>query len=65
MVDNLLYMSTCGLETVKLNAYKNAKTKLKKLQFGTDKCHKMHIGQNTEFCPSLSVDGIGVSETLS
>ena len=57
MVDDLLCISTCGLATVKLNAYINAKTKLKKLQFGTDKCHKMHIGRKTEFCPSLSVDG--------
>ena len=56
MIDDLLCISTCGLETVKLNAYINAKTKLKKLQFGPDKCHKMHFGRKTDCCPALFVD---------
>ena len=57
MIDDLLCISNCGLETVELNSYINAKTKLKKLQFGADKCHKMHIGPKKDFCPTLSVDG--------
>ena len=34
----------------------NAKTNLKKLQFGPDKCHKMHIGKKKVYCPDLSID---------
>ena len=35
MVDDLACISTCGLETVQMNGYINAKTNIKKLQFGT------------------------------
>ena len=56
MVDDLACVSTCGLETVKMNAYINAKTNLKKLQFGPDKCHKMHIGRQKSYCPDLHID---------
>ena len=56
MVDDLACISTCGLDTVKMNSYINAKTNLKKLQFGPDKCHKMHIGKKTDYCPDLLID---------
>ena len=39
-----------------MNAYINAKTNLKKLQFGPDKCHKMHIGPKKSYCPDLHID---------
>ena len=37
----------------------NTKSNLKKLQFCTEKCHKMHIGKKKipEICPDLFVDG--------
>ena len=56
MVDDLACVSTCGLDTVKTNAFINAKTSLKKLQFGPDKCHKMHVGIKKPYCPELSID---------
>ena len=56
MVDDLACVSTCGLDTVKMNAYINAKTSLKKLQFGPDKCHKMHVGNKKAYCPELGID---------
>ena len=34
----------------------NAKTNVKKLQFGGDKCHKMHVGKKQHLCPDLFVD---------
>ena len=34
MVDDLACISTCGLETVQMNGFINAKTNIKKLQFG-------------------------------
>ena len=56
MIDDLACITNCGIETVKTNAYINAKTNLKKLQFGPDKCHKMHIGKKKVYCPELRID---------
>ena len=56
MVDDLLAVSNCGIETVKTNGFLNAKTNVKKLQFGSDKCHKMHVGKKHHLCPDLFVD---------
>ena len=56
MVDDLLAVSDCGVETVKTNGFLNAKPNIKKLQFGEDKCHKMHVGSNKLLCPDLFID---------
>ena len=56
MVDDVLAISECGVETVKVNAFLNSKTNLKKLQFGGDKCKKLHIGKKEHLCPDLCVD---------
>ena len=56
MIDDLLAVSECGLETVKTNAYLNAKTSIKKLQFGEQKCHRLHVGAKNHVCPDLFVD---------
>jgi hypothetical protein len=56
MIDDLLAVSDCGVETVKTNAYLNAKTSTKKLQFGGQKCHKLHVGKTQHVCPELYVD---------
>ena len=56
MIDDLFLMAGCGLESVLLNAFINAKTKTKKLQFGVDKCHKLHVGKECSFCPNLYID---------
>ena len=56
MVDDLACISVCGLETVQMNGFLNAKTNIKKLQFGEDKCHRMHIGRHNSYCPDLFID---------
>ena len=57
MVDDLLCVSSCGLPTVLMNSFLNAKTAIKKLQFGGDKCHIMHVGKgNKHKCPDLFID---------
>ena len=56
MVDDLVAVSNCGMESVKTNGFLNAKTNVKKLQFGGDKCHKMHVGKENHLCPDLYVD---------
>ena len=46
MVDDMLSISESGYKTNRLNAFINAKTAVKRLQFGPDKCHIMHVGNN-------------------
>ena len=45
MVDDLLTISECGYKSALLNQFINYKTGSKRLQFGTEKCIKMHIGR--------------------
>ena len=56
MVDDIATVSKCGVDSVQMNAYLNAKTNLKKLQFGVTKCKKMHLGPPSPCCPELFVD---------
>ena len=45
--------------TTKLNQFINSKTAEKRLQFGTSKCIKLHVGQTcyAALCKDLYVDG--------
>ena len=56
MVDDLLCISSCGIDSVLMNSFIKAKTNIKKLQFGEDKCHRMHVGKDSTICPVLSID---------
>ena len=56
MVDDEINISECGIESVILNAYMNAKSNTKKFQFGKEKCHKLHVGCKNENCPELYLD---------
>ena len=58
MVDDLICISECGHQTARMNAFINFKTNSKKLQFGGNKCKKMHVGHDNEDykCQDLSVD---------
>ena len=63
MVDDLLGIAPCGIESLALNTFINVQIELKKLKFhtpgsdGKTKCHKIHIGRKNEFCPNLLVHG--------
>ena len=46
LVDDLFTISTCGYKTNLLNKFINAKAAMKKLQFGTSKCVKLHVGKS-------------------
>ena len=63
MVDDLVCLYVCGINSVKINAFINAKTNLKKLQFGVSKCHKMHVGSKRTFGPELRVDSWEVKQS--
>ena len=58
MVDDLLCISECGYKTNMLNAFMKVKTNCKKLQFGENKCKKLHVGKHFEEfkCQKISVD---------
>ena len=63
MVDDLVNISECGLESVKLNAFMNAKSNTKKFKFGKYKCHKIHIGCKKDCCPDLFLDTWKIEES--
>ena len=46
MVDDILSITESGYKTRRMNAFLNAKTAVKRLQFGPDKCHIMHVGRD-------------------
>ena len=58
MVDDLLCVSECGHKTTMLNTFINFKSTSKKLQFGVEKCKKLHVGsyQRDYKCQNLYVD---------
>ena len=62
LVDDLLTISSCGFKTTQMNQYLNSKTAEKRLQFGTSKCIKLHIGKscNDTLCRETHVDGWNV-----
>ena len=39
-----------------MHAFLNQNTILKKLQYGPEKCHQLHVGKNTGVCPELFID---------
>ena len=70
LVDDICGIQKCGIRSLKLNASINSHIKLKKLKFhvpdqeGKTKCHKLHIGKKSEFCPELKVHGKRVEEVI-
>ena len=56
MVDDLVLISNCGIDSVLMNGFINSKTNQKKLQYGVEKCHKMHVGSKNHLCPDLFID---------
>ena len=56
MVDDVACPALCGVDSVEVTAYINSKTNTKKLQFGVDKCHQLHVACEGSLCPDLQVD---------
>ena len=56
MFDDVLAISSCGNDSIRLNAIVQIKIKTKQLMFGTKKCFKLHIGRKcVATCPTLKV----------
>ena len=58
MMDDTITVSTCGNESRKISNLINTQTNIMKLQFGADKCVKLHVGKthNTDKCAKPKVD---------
>ena len=58
MLDDLISISECGHKTTMANSYIRFKSLSKKLQFGSEKCKKIHVGKVKEDykCPPSYVD---------
>ena len=59
MQDDTLGISVCGYRSQKMNTFLNTQTNFMGLQFGRDKCQKMHIGKkqrNSDICKDGKVD---------
>ena len=59
MQDDTLGVSECGFKSRKMNNFLNTRTKIMGLQFGSQKCEKMHIGKkrfNSDICVNFEVD---------
>ena len=56
LVDDVLAIAKCGADSVEMNSFLNTQTNIKKLQYGTNKCHKMHVGKDRTVCPDLNID---------
>ena len=71
MVDDLLAMAKCGLQSTNLNIKINNEIEFKKLKFhtpnaqGKSKCHTMHIGKKRSECPELKVHGYTMEQVSS
>ena len=63
MVDDLLTVQHCNIESLSINTFINTQIEMKKLKFhtpdinGKSKCHKMHVGKENLLCPELKVHG--------
>ena len=63
MVDDLLSVTKCGMDSIEMNICINSLIELKKLTFHTpeenkkSKCHMMHIGNSSKVCPDMKVHG--------
>ena len=59
MQDDTLGISICGYRSQKMNSFMNTQTNIMGLQFGRDKCEKLHIGKkkrNLDICINSKVD---------
>ena len=62
-VDDIIGAAECGKNSIDLNIFITTQIELKKLRFhvpdseGKTKCHKIHVGKESETCPELLVHG--------
>ena len=55
MIDDELTMAKCSVNSTKTNAYMNNFAEMKRLEFGVNKCQKIHVGKSKQECDILKV----------
>ena len=64
MIDDIMAISTCGDDSIELNAIINAKIEAKKLRLSGDKCYKIHICKKTNECSQVLKVHDGTMKTV-
>ena len=65
MIDDVAQISLCGLESIKDNAFINARFEEKKQKLNEKKCHKIHCGRPSRLCPTLRAHSTPISKVGS
>ena len=65
MIDDIITVTKCGVNSVKLNSCVQSKIDTKRLTVSQDKCVKMHFGNNNLSCPRLKVHNSVMKSTRS
>lgn len=55
LIDDVLTISECGINSIFMNAAVQSKVDNKRLELGHTKCFKMHVGDKKAACPKLMV----------
>ena len=63
MVDNILAIQKCGVDSSCINQVINTFMETKKLTLSENKCHNVHIGQKQEICKELKVHNTTMHES--
>ena len=61
MIDDIIAVTTCSLNSIYINATIEAKTKAKQLELSQKKSAHMHIGKNEKSCKQLTVNGCAMA----
>jgi hypothetical protein len=64
-VDDVLAITKCSTDSIKMNALVQSKVECKKLELSDTKCFKMHVGKNVSGCPKLLVNNEEMKTTSS
>ena len=56
MIDDVLSVTECGVNSLKMNALVLSKMATKRLELGASKCYQLHVGKTVSTSPSLQVD---------
>ena len=64
MIDDILAVEKCGIDSVAANSFINNKMEMKKLIFSENKCKHLHAGKENPFCPDLEVHGKPMKKSL-
>ena len=65
MIDDGLLITECGVKSIEGNSYLNARIEMNKLKLNENKCHKIHSGPASQYCPALLVHDDTMLESVA